>query len=154
MVINIRNSKEYFRFQNVEDYFAHASDCNAVTSMTQCEWDAEGQTLTAHLETNCSDKQNCDLLIQIVTGSIVRVRFHPGMREEDYSHYNTRTIVQDTFSDLLKVNATKEFSAAFNTESKPYAELRFHGSQEGHMTIIRVWYKPFRVEVLRQISGG
>jgi len=145
-------SKEYFRFQKVDNYFTTNDGWNAVTSMTGCKWDADGRTLTAHLETDCPGKQNCDLLVQVVTGSIIRVRFHPNMCGADYSHYNTRTIVQDTFADLLKITTAKEFSAVFSATEKQYAELRFHGSQTDRTTILRAWYKPFRLEVLRQAS--
>ncbi len=81
-----KTSKGYFRFQKVDNFFTSDAGWNAVTSMTECKWDADGRILTAHLETDCPDRQNCDLLVQVVTGSIIRVRFHPSMREADHSN--------------------------------------------------------------------
>lgn len=62
-----KTSKEYFRFQKVEEYFHTADAWDTVQKADGCEWDQEKRTLILHLKTSASEHQDCDLLIQIVT---------------------------------------------------------------------------------------
>lgn len=143
-----KTTKGYFRFQKVDDYFASTSLWNAAKQATSCEWDEGTHTITAHLKTDLQDKPDCDMLIQIVTGSSFRLRFHPEKKASDYSDFNTRSVVGDTFSDMVDRVTVQEFSANFE-DDKDYSQLTFSGSLMNIKTTIRVYKNPFRIEVLR-----
>ncbi len=147
-------TKEYFRFQKVEDYFSTVSSWDAVQKAEKCQWNEEKRTLVLHLKTSMSECPDCDMLIQILTGSSFRLQFHPGKKEEDYSDYNSRAVIQDTFSELAEMITAEEFEAEFDDSNSDYAELRFHGSLVHITTIVRVRYNPFEIEVLRNPDGS
>lgn len=148
-------SKQYFRFQKVEDYFKTVSEWDSIQKMTGYEWKKEEQTLILHLQSNKFSEENqvCDMLIQPVTGSIFRVRFHPEKMANSYADNNTRTIVQDNFSELVKLRATSEFDIKIYEEQGKFVELSFHGSLQNQWTVIKVTYNPFTIEVQKRITA-
>ena len=145
-----QTSNDYFRFQKVDDYFSTESSWNTVRQATGCDWDETAQTLAIHLVTDNTAHPNCDMEVQVITGSSFRVRFHPEKLAKDYSNFNTRAIVQDEFSQLLKLNTTSQFEIEFNDSCSTYAELRFHGSVTSRTTVIRICYFPFAIQVFRK----
>lgn len=78
----VKTNKEYFRFQKVEDYFYKADTWDTVQKVDGCQWEQEKRTLVLHLKTSAPEHQDCDLLLQIVTGSSFRLRFHPEKRQK------------------------------------------------------------------------
>lgn len=149
-----KTSKQYFRFQKVEDYFKTVSSWNTVQKAEKCQWNEKKRTLVLHLKTSMPECPDCDMLIQIMTGSSFRVQFHPEKKEKDYSDYNSRAVIQDTFSELAEMITAEEFEAEFDGSGRDYAELRFHGSLVNVTTMIRIRYNPFTIEVLRNQPGS
>lgn len=145
----VKTNKEYFRFQKVEDYFYKADTWDTVQKVDGCQWEQEKRTLVLHLKTSAPEHQDCDLLLQIVTGSSFRLRFHPEKKAEDYSEYNSRSVIRDSFSEMQELVTADDFSAKFDDSNENYAELQFHGSLVNVITIIRVIYHPFVIEMIR-----
>ena len=145
-------NKEYFQFQKVDDYFSTVSSWNTVRKATGCDWNKGNQTLVIHLETDDTKHPNCDMQIQIITGSSFRVRFHPEKLAKDYSDFNTRAIVQDRFSDLVELNTTEQFDAEFDDSNPGYAQLRFHGTMKERTIMIQVNYSSSTIEIWKQDS--
>lgn len=149
-----QTKKEYFRFQKVEDYFRKTDTWDTVRKVDGCQWEEEKRTLILHLKTSAFEHQDCDLLIQVVTGSSFRLRFHPEKTAKDYAEYNTRAVIRDQFSEMQDLVTTDDFEAKFDDSNHEYAELQFHGSLVDVMTIIRVKYDPFSMEVIRRDRDG
>ena len=120
-----KTNKEYFRFQKVEDYFCTADAWDTVQKVDGCQWEQEKRTLILHLKTSAPEHQDCDLLIQIVTGSSFRLRFHPEKKAGDYSEYNSRAVIRDSFSEMQDLITTNDFYAKFDDSNENYAELGY-----------------------------
>lgn len=145
-------TKEYFQFQKVEDYFGDTSGWDKITRMESYEWDAGRQTLALKLRSG--NGAACVMLIQIVTGSAIRLRFHPEKTSpNDYPEGNTRSVVQETFRDLIKVNRTEQFSASVKEVPGEKVELVFNGSIEERKVTVRASYSPFSITVLMREDG-
>lgn len=145
----------YFHFQKVEDYFTDQSGWDRVARMKSYDWDSGAQTLTLNLETEAG--RSCVMLVQIVTGSILRVRFHPDNQSfGDYSATNTRTVVLDTFQELTDKNRTPQFSATVRNHEKPdrSVEVSFHGSLTERELQLRVTYEPFSYALMMAENGA
>lgn len=102
-----------------------------------------------HVKTSAPEHQDCDLLLQIATGSSFRLCFHPEKKAEDYSDYNSRSVIRDSFSEMQELITSDDFYAKLDDTREGYAELQFHGSIVDVITIIRVKYNPFAIEVMR-----
>ncbi len=147
-------AKGYFQFMKVEDYFSDQSGWDKIARMESYDWDADSQTLLLNLETEAGN--SCAMLLQIVTGSVFRVRFHPEKANaESYTKSNTRTIVLDTFQELAQKNKTDQFSAEVTetTGKNRAVELRFHGSMPGRETVVQAAYDPFAMTVVMDEDG-
>lgn len=145
-------TKEYFQFQRVEDYFGDTSDWDKITKMNAYKWDADRQTLALELESEKGAAST--MLVQIASGSVIRLRFHPeNMSDSDYPKGNTRAIVLDTFQSLAKKNRTEQFSASLKEVSGERVELSFHGSIEDRKVTVRASYSPFSITVLMGEGG-
>lgn len=148
-----QTTKGYFQFEKVDDYFSDRSTWNTISRATSYHWDESAQTLLLNLETN--EGKPCAMLFQIATGSILRVRFHPEKTTgEDYTDCNTRSIVLDHFSDLVKKNHTKLFSAAIKDSAakEKTIQIDFHGSKTDRILRLQVFMEPFSV-VLTKIEN-
>lgn len=147
-----QTEKEYFQFRKVEDYFGDSSGWDRITEMKSYEWDKSRQTLALKLKSEKGTE--CAMLVQIVTGSAVRMRFHPEKTSQsDYPEGNTRAVVQETFRDLIKVNRTKQFSADVKDVPGEKVEVSFNGSKKDRKVTVRAAYNPFSITVLMGEDG-
>ncbi len=146
-------TKEYFQFQKVEDYFGDTSNWDMITKMDSYEWDVDKQTLALRLESG--NGRACTMLVQIASGSVIRLRFHPEKTSEsDYPEGNTRAVVLDTFQDLVEKNRTEQFSVSVKEVPGEKVELCFNGSKEERKVTVRASYSPFSITVLMSEDGG
>ncbi len=145
-------TKSYFRFEKVGDYFGDTSGWDKITKLVSYEWNSDDRTtLTLNLE---SEKGvSCAMLVQIVTGSSIRLRFHPEKTSaEDYPEGNTRNVVLDTFRELAEKNHTEEFNA-YVSKGSEMVELIFHGSKESRKIRVQAAYNPFTITILMSEDG-
>lgn len=152
---NTNATKEYFQFQKVDDFFGESAGWDAIAKMESYEWDKERQTLSLELESK--QGQKCAMLIQIVTGSILRVRFHPQKTSrKDYPEGNTRTVILDSFRELARKNRTDEFEVSLKELSGEERKLviSFHGSLTSRIVQLAVTYDPFDLDIQMSENGG
>lgn len=144
--------QSYFRFQKVDDFFKESDTWHSIKRMESYSWDPSAMTLTLHL---VREEGRCDMLIQIATGSVFRVRFHPEKTAADYPEANTRTVVLDTFKETLEKNRTNSLTAEIRETAaeEKAVELSFHGTLKDRSLCVRVMYDPFRIEVIKKDKG-
>lgn len=113
--------KQYFRFQKVDDYFADFNSWDRIIKASGCPYTAEEWNLVLHLV--LTEGKEGDMLFEVFNSSSFRLRFHPCMKEAEYSAYNPHTIVQDEFKDTQKITAEDDLKADFKEEKGKYVEM-------------------------------
>lgn len=145
-------TKDYFRFEKVDEFFHDTLSWHTIKKMDSYSWDKANMILSLHLISD--DNSKSTMLIQPATGSTFRVRFHPEKTSSnDYPTANTRTVVLDSYQELLEKNKTSEFyiEVKESITTGKIVELLFHGSLETQWTKIQIMYEPFYINVIKEV---
>lgn len=104
-----------FKFVKVEDFFKESIEWEKLTGVISPDYDDKLKVLSLKFENSTND--NCLLVIQFPRKDAFRFRFNPGKASaEEYSNQNTRSIVMDSFDDL--VNNLPDFTMEYNLDEK------------------------------------
>jgi alpha-glucosidase len=102
----IFTNREAYRFLKVEQYFYRYKEWEKLGDCKKSSFNKDSNTLT--LDFIRADNALCSMLIQFMQSDTFRVRFNPGKMGKDYIGKNSRTVVQDTTDDLIRILYEKE----------------------------------------------
>ena len=123
-----------FKFIKVEDFFNQSKEWTKLTRVISPDYDDKLKVLFLNFQNDTND--NCLLVIHFPRKDTFRFRFNPSKANtEDYSNSNTRSIVMDSFDELinnlpdftLQYNFNKQTNIAelttFEQKDKPYMKM-------------------------------
>ena len=123
-----------FKFIKVEDFFNQSKEWTKLTRVISPDYDDKLKVLFLNFQNDTND--NCLLVIHFPKKDTFRFRFNPSKANtEDYSNSNTRSIVMDSFDELinnlpdftLQYNFNKQTNIAelttFEQKDKPYMKM-------------------------------
>jgi len=147
MTTEIFSSADAYKFLKVEQYFNRYKEWERLGKVKAHSFDSKLNTLILDF-----DSPNCSLLIQIPRKDTFRLRFNPAKQASDYTTYNTRAVIQDTFADLLGVQMNREpFVTTPNTMVNGIELITSIESRQSYMKLC-VTFDPFTVKVYNVIS--
>lgn len=127
-------NKDDFKFVKVEDFFNESKEWTRLTTVISPYYDEKLKLLSLNFENDTKD--NCLLVIHFPRKDSFRFRFNPSKtNNEDYSNHNTRSIVMDSFDELI--NNLPDFTldyifdkkantvqlTTFEQKNKPYMKM-------------------------------
>lgn len=142
--------RQYFRFQKVDDYFADFVSWDRIVKVSGCACDRSGGKLTLHLVS--AEGREGDMYFEAFNGRSFRFRFHPCRKAEEYSAYNTRAIVQDTFEETIKFTANTaagDLRTEFKEAEGKYAEMEIREDPSDGALIVHADFDPFALTVYK-----
>lgn len=145
MTSQIFSSRDAYRFIKVEQYFDRYKEWEQIGTAVSHVFDKASETLTVNF--NKRDGKPCALLIHFPRKDIFRLRFNPGKVAAEYPLGNTRSVVQDNFADLKRL---QEASEQFDVVAKDGAggvELTTSGADKRPAMKLSVTYSPFAIRV-------
>jgi alpha-glucosidase len=151
MSSKIFSDKEVFRFLKVEQYFSRYQEWDAIDRVNDHTFDSDSKSLK--LEFTRRDGNPCSLFIQFPQKDTFRVRFNPG--KTDYSAKNTRSVIQDSFDDLMRL--LREYKEDFRieaTENDGSIEVTTKSEDGKPEMKVAVGFDPFTVEVINLSQGA
>lgn len=132
-----------YRFMKVEDFFQDYNKWSKITNAVSHSFDKEVNTLTLNFEEN--DGNKCTMVLYIPFKNTMRVRFHPD--KSSYSDSNSRTMVQDNYSDLLKLLKQKSNFTIETKETKNNLELLTRDKDQKQVMQVSIVMHPFSIAV-------
>lgn len=142
--------KQYFRFQKVDDYFADFVSWDRIVKAAGCTYSAGEWKLALHLVS--AQGQEGDMFFEVFNGRSFRLRFHPDKKADEYSEYNTRAIVQDTFEETIKYTvdtAQGDLKTDFKEVKGKYVEMTIRANPADGELVVHVDYDPFELTVYK-----
>ncbi|MBC2582102.1 TIM-barrel domain-containing protein [Clostridium sp. DJ247] len=123
-----------FKFVKVEDFFKNSKDWIKLNKAQFSNYDENEKVLSLICENN--SHESCAMIIQFPRKDTFRMRFNPSkVTSEEYSHQNTRSIIGNSFDELIHTfpNFTTKYDydtennivqiTTFEEEDKPYMKM-------------------------------
>ena len=140
-----------FKFLKVEECFNGYEGWEKLDIVTSHNFDNQTETLS--LNFSKEDTAICSALIQFPRKDTFRLRFNPGKVGTDYSAQNTRSVVQDTFDDLRRL---QESVANFKVEVQDETgAIQVITKDENNSAVMKlqITLSPFNIQAFNLSQG-
>ncbi|MCZ8517817.1 hypothetical protein O9H85_37160 [Paenibacillus filicis] len=141
---------EMYKFIRVEDYFNDYKSWDRLDRVLSHTFDGSKKILSLGFRN--SDNQSCLMLLYFPRKDTYRLRFNPGKSEfDDYTVYNTRAVVMDTFDQLC--DTMEDFTIDYQ-EYNDRVEVISKGHDNKPFLKLEVTLAPFQIQAFKFNASG
>jgi len=139
------SEQQAYSFLKVEEFFDHCQDWSKLGDVVAHRFDPATNTLALDFATVTGGQ--CGFLLQIPAPKTVRFRFNPAKKAEDYDEANSRSVVQDSFKDLMAHLAKSIVFKILCKESQERIDLVTTTENGISQAQISVIFAPFSITI-------
>lgn len=141
---HIFTADEAYRFMKVERYFEAYKEWEQLDSVLSHSFNPKTEDLSLNFK---KDAGVCSMLIQFPQKDIFRLRFNPKKTAGEYPSANSRSVVQNNFSDLKRLIETYDDFTVESTKNKNAIQLTTINKDRKPVMKLSVTYDPFSIKV-------
>lgn len=145
--------EDVYHFLKVEEYFENYTAWENIGPVISYKFDESLEELALNFKRQ--DGVECSMLIQFPRVDTFRVRFNPNVAAGSFSDINTRSVIQDNFSDLKKlIEYTYDFKVNVNKGRDKVTVTTQETSSKKKIMGMVVNFSPFKIEVFNESQGS